>query len=60
MEDDGEAGQALGDFLQDVEAELGIGAGLELVSAVRGADGDGQGVTAGAFDTNSCTSSGRV
>ena len=47
MQHDGEAGQLLDDGLQDVEAQLGVGAGLELVSAVRGADGDGQRVTAG-------------
>ena len=49
MEDDGEARQAPRNFFQDVEAQLGISAGLELICAVRGADGDGQGVTAGAF-----------
>ena len=48
VQHDGEAGQTLGALFQHVEAELGLGAGLELVSAVRGADGDGQGVTAGA------------
>ena len=47
MQNDGEAGQLGDDLLQDVEAQLGVGAGLELVSAVGGADGDGQGVTAG-------------
>ena len=47
MQNDGEAGQLLDDGLQDVEAQLGVGAGLKLVSAVGGADGDSQGVTAG-------------
>ena len=37
VEHDGEAGQAAGDLLQHVKAELGLGAGLELVSAVGGA-----------------------
>ena len=57
MEHDGEAGQALGDLLQHIEAQgrrdqdallvagaLGRG---ELIGAVAGADGDGQGVAAG-------------
>ncbi len=47
VEHDGEVGQTLLDFFQNVKAELGLGAGLELVSAVAGADGDGQGVAAG-------------
>ena len=57
MQNDGEAGQTLGDLFQNVEAQSGgnqdallvQGAllGGELVSAVGGADGDGQGVTAG-------------
>ena len=50
VQNDGEAGQLGDDLLQDVEAQLGVGAGLELVSAVGGADGDGQGVTAGTGD----------
>ena len=60
MQHDGEAGQTLGDLLQNVEAQrrrnedalLVAGAllGLELVSAVAGADGDGQGVAAGLGD----------
>ena len=47
MQHDGEAGQLTDDFLQDVKAQLGLGAGLELVSAVAGTDGDGQGIAAG-------------
>ena len=47
MQNDGEAGQLGDNFFQNVEAQLGIGAGLELVSTVGGADGDGQRVTAG-------------
>ena len=57
MQNDGEAGQTTGDILQNIEAQSGRnqnavlvqGAllGLELVSAVAGADGDGQRVTAG-------------
>ena len=58
VQNDGEAGQTLGDFFQNVETQSGRnqdaflvqGAllGSELVSAVGGADGDGQGVTTGA------------
>ncbi len=58
MQHDGETRQTLGDLFQNVEAQSGgdqdallvDGAllGGELVSAVRGADGNGQGVTAGA------------
>ena len=57
MQHDGESGQALADLLQHVEAQgrrhqnalLIDGAllGLELIRAVAGADGNGQGVTAG-------------
>ena len=60
VENDGEAGQTLGDLLQHVEAQgrgnqdallvAGALVGGELVSAVAGADGDGQGVTAGLGD----------
>ena len=60
MQHDGEAGQTLGDFLQHIEAQRGRdedallidGAllGLELVSAVARADGDGEGVAAGLGD----------
>ena len=46
MQHNGETGQALGDFLQHVKAQLRLGAGLELVCAVAGTDGNGQGVTA--------------
>ena len=57
MQHDGEAGQALADLLQHVEAQgrrhqdalLIDGAllGLELIRAVAGADGNSQGVAAG-------------
>ena len=60
VQHDGEAGQTLGDFLQHIEAQRGRdedallidGAllGLELVSAVRGTNGDGKGVAAGLGD----------
>ena len=60
MKHDGEAGQTAGDFLQDVEAQrrrdkdaVGIAGALlrlELVSAVAGADGDGQRIDAGLGD----------
>ena len=48
VEHDREAGQLLGALFEHVEPELGLGAGLELVGAVAGADGDGQGIAAGA------------
>ena len=57
MEHDGEAGQTAGDLLQNVEPQRrgnqnallvpGALLGGELISAVGGADGDGQRVTAG-------------
>ena len=60
MQNDREAGQTAGDFFQNVEAQgrrnedalfvAGALLGLELISAVAGADGDGQGVTAGLGD----------
>ena len=49
MEDDGEIGQALAHLFQNVKAQLGLLAGLELVSAVAGADSNRQRVTTGAF-----------
>ena len=45
---DGESGQSLGNFVQNVEAKLGFLAGFELESAVAGSDGDCQGIHAGA------------
>ena len=60
MENDREAGQTLGDLFEDVEAQgrrnedallvAGALGSRELVSAVAGADGDGQGVAAGLGD----------
>ena len=50
VQNDGETGQLGNDLLQDVETQLGVGAGLELVSAVGSADSDSQGVTAGTCD----------
>ena len=57
MKHDGEAGKTLGDLLQHVKAQgrgnqdsllvAGALVGSKLVGAVAGADGDGQGVTAG-------------
>ena len=57
VQNDGEAGQTLGDFFQNVEAQCGGNQdallvqsallGSELVSAVGGADSDSQGVTTG-------------
>ena len=49
VEDDREAGDALFDFVEDVQTDLRIVAGLELVGAVGRADGDGQGVDASAL-----------
>ena len=49
VQHDGEAGQAAGDFVENVKPELGLLTGLELVSAVAGADGDGQRIHAGAL-----------
>ena len=48
MQHDREAGQAVGNLLQNVQTQLRLLAGLELVSAVAGADGNRQGVNAGA------------
>ena len=60
MEHDGEAGQALGDLFQHVEAQgrrdqdalliAGALGGGKLIGAVAGADGDGQRVAAGLGD----------
>ena len=60
MQNDREAGQTAGDLFEDVEAQgrrnentvsiAGALLGLELVSAVAGADGDGQRVAAGLGD----------
>ena len=57
VQNDREAGEALGDFFEDVKAEgrgnedallvAGALSGGELVGAVAGADGDGEGVYAG-------------
>ena len=47
VQNDREAGQLLGAIFEHVKPELGLGAGLELVSAVAGADCDRQGVAAG-------------
>ena len=83
MEDDGEAGELLLNLVENVEGQgrrnetTGLRVarallGLELVSAVAGADGDGQRVAAGLGDElldllgmgvrveKSMTSSGRV
>src|SRR5699024_9193240 len=49
VQDDREAGQALADLFEDIEAQLRLLAGLELIGAVAGADGDGEGVAARLF-----------
>ena len=50
MEHNGEARQAAADLFQDVKPQLGLLAGFKFVSAVAGADGDGQRIHAGAGD----------
>jgi len=50
VENDGEAGDALLDLVEDIEAEVGLGARGELDDTVAGADGDGEGVDASALD----------
>ena len=50
VEHDGEAGQTLFNFFENVKAELGLGAGLELVCAVAGTDRDSEAVNSGALD----------
>ena len=47
MEYQGEAGQQVGDFFQTGKVQFGFA--FKFVGAVAGADGDGQGVNAGAF-----------
>ena len=42
VQNDGETGQTTAHFLQNVKAELGLGARLELEGAVAGADGNGR------------------
>jgi len=50
VENDGEAGDALLDLVEDIETQVGLGARGELDDTVAGADGDGEGVDAGALD----------
>ena len=45
-----EVRQAVLDFLKNVQPELGVGAGLELIRAVGGADGNRERVAAAALD----------
>ena len=47
VQDDRETGQAFADFFEDIEAQLRFLAGFEFISAVAGADGDGEGIAAG-------------
>ena len=49
MQYDRESGQTFADFFEDVEAQLRFLAGFEFVSAVAGADRDGEGVAARLF-----------
>ena len=44
MKDDGEAGQALAYFFENIETKLGVLAGLEFICAVRGTDRDREGI----------------
>ena len=46
MQNDGEAGEQLADFLENIEAQLGLCARLELVGAVACANGDSKGIHA--------------
>jgi len=50
VEDNGEAGDADLDLVEDVETEVGLGARRELDHTVAGADGDGKAVNASALD----------
>ena len=50
VQNDREAGQQTLDLFKDVESELRLGAGLELIRAVAGADSDGKAVNAGALN----------
>ncbi len=47
VKNDGEAGKSSANLFEDIEAELGLCAGLELVCAVAGTDSDCKGVNAG-------------
>ena len=47
MQDNRETGKSSGNFCKDIQAELGIRAGFELVSAVAGSDRDRQRINAG-------------
>ena len=44
MENDGESGDLLFDFVEDVKTDFGIGTGLEFVSTMTGSDCDSEGV----------------
>ena len=44
MENDGESGDLLFDFVEDVKTDFGIGTGLEFVSTMAGSDCDSEGV----------------
>ena len=46
MQNDGEAGEQLADFLENIETQLGLCARLELVGAVACANGDSKGIHA--------------
>jgi len=50
VENDGEAGDALLDLVEDIETEVGLGARRELDDTVAGTDGDSEGVDASALD----------
>ena len=50
VQHNGKTGQTAGNLLQHIEAKLRLGAGLELVGAVTGADSNGQRITAGLGD----------
>jgi hypothetical protein len=50
MQNNRESGKSSDDFFQNIQTELRLCAGFELVCAVAGADGDGKGIHAGALD----------
>jgi hypothetical protein len=50
IEDDRESGQLLLDLVEDIEPDLGLGAGREFVGTVRRSDGDSQRVDTGLLD----------
>ena len=50
MQDYREVGQSLFNLFKNIKAELGVGTGLKLISAVLGADSNCERVAAGALN----------